>query len=97
MANYKLSGKAEADLIGIYTYSIRNFGLKQSRTYLKDLESFFNELATRPELERDASLFAHGLKFYNYQSHVIFYQFIDTNHILIVRVLGKHMDFIQHL
>lgn len=97
MANYKLSGEATKDVTGIYIYSIRNFGLKQAKTYLKTLESFFIELAERPELARDASIFAYNLKYYNFKSQVIFYRFTDKKSILIIRVLGKQMDFIQHL
>lgn len=96
MANYKLSGEASKDITGIYIYSIRNFGIKQVKTHLKTLESFFIELSERSELARDASIFAYNLKYYNFQSHIIFYRFIDKKSILIVRVLGKQMDFIQH-
>ena len=97
MASYKLSGEAAKDLTGIYIYSIRNFGLNHAKLYLTSLESFLVELSNRPELARDASIFAHNLKYYNYKSHVIFYIQNDAKSILIVRVLGKHMDFIQHL
>lgn len=97
MASYKLSGEASKDLTGIYIYSIRNFGFKQAKTYLKELDAFFIELSQRPELAREASIFAHNLKYYNFKSYVIFYRFIDEKTVLIIRVLGKHMDFFQHL
>ena len=97
MANYKLSGEATKDLTGIYIYSIRNFGFKQAKTYLQTLDNFFIELANRPELARDASIFVYNLKYYNFKSHVIFYRYIDDKSVLIIRILGKHMDFIQHL
>ena len=97
MVNYSLSGKASKDITGIYIFSIRNFGLKQAKKNINELEAFFIELSTRPELSKDASLFAYNLKYYNYKSHVIFYIYTKKNSILIVRVLGKHMDFIQHL
>ncbi|MGZ0017003.1 type II toxin-antitoxin system RelE/ParE family toxin [Yeosuana sp. AK3] len=97
MTSYKLSGEATKDLTGIYIYSIRNFGFDEAKTYLKSLEAFLTELATRQELARDASIFANNLKYYNYKSHVIFYTFLDAKTILVVKVLGKHMDFMQHL
>ena len=37
MADYKLSAKADADLAGIFEYTILNFGLEQARTYLPGL------------------------------------------------------------
>ena len=97
MVSYKLSGEASKDLTGIYIYSIRNFGFTQAKTYLNTLESFFIELSERQVLARDASIFAYNLKYYNFKSHVIFYRFTDKKSILIIRVLGKQMDFIQHL
>ena len=65
--------------------------------YLHELELFLTELAQRPELAKDASNISHGLKFYNYKAHVIFYVFDKDNEIYIVRVLGKRMNFIEHL
>lgn len=97
MGNYKLSTEATKDITGIYIFSIRNFGYDQAKKYVKELEGFFIELSERDELARDASLFAHNLKYYNYKSHVIFYLEEEDSSILIIRVLGKHMDFIQHL
>jgi toxin ParE1/3/4 len=97
MENYKLSTEATKDIAGIYIYSIRNFGYNQAKKYIKELEGFFIELSEREELSRDASMFAHNLKYYNFKSHVIFYLEEKDNSVLIIRVLGKHMDFIQHL
>ncbi len=96
MGNYNLSGEASKDITGIYIFSIRNFGFSQAKKYIKELEIFLFELSERKELARDASMFAHNLKYYSYKSHVIFY-FEQKNKILVIRVLGKHMDFIQHL
>ncbi len=73
------------------------FGIEPARLYLKDLELFLSELAHRPELARDASTFAHRLCYYRYKAHVIFYQFTSESEILIVRILGKRVDFIRHL
>jgi len=42
-------------------------------------------------------MFAKGLLFYRFKAHVIFYVFDSKNEILIIRILGKRMDFIQHL
>jgi len=97
MGNYKLSVEASKDVAGIYIFSIRNFEFDQAKRYVKELEIFFLELSDRKELARDASMFAHNLKYYNFKSHVVFYLKDENNTILIIRVLGKHMDFIQHL
>ena len=97
MGNYSLSARSQYDLAGIYKYGVRFFGHEQAVRYLQELEDFLEELAERPELAKDASSFAGSLKYYSYKAHVIFYRFDDANEIFIIRVLGKRMNFIEHL
>ena len=44
-AVYKLLSKADADLAGIYEYTILNFGLEQASAYLLGLHERFAALA----------------------------------------------------
>ena len=97
MENYKLSGAASNDIVGIYKFGIKTFGLEPAKEYLKSIENFLEELAIRPELARDASMFARNLKYYRFKSQVIFYVFDESNKIFVIRILGKRMDFIQYL
>ncbi|WP_117885782.1 type II toxin-antitoxin system RelE/ParE family toxin [Aureibaculum luteum] len=97
MENYSLSAKAQFDVVGIYKYGIKYFGLNQAVDYLSQLENFLDELAVRPELARDASPIAKGLKYYNFKSHVIYYSFDNDNEIYVLRILGKRMNFMKHL
>ncbi len=97
MGCYKLSGAASNDIAGIYKFGIHQFGLTQAKKYLSLLEKFLNELAERPDLARDATLFANNLHYYNFKSHVIFYLFDGDNSIFIIRILGSRMNFIEHL
>ena len=57
----------------------------------------FTNDSERPELAKDASTIADSLKYYSYKAHVIFYQFDHANEIFIIRILGKRMNFIEHL
>ena len=97
MGNYSLSARAQYDLVGMYKYGIKFFGPDQATKYLLDLEGFSEELAERPELAKDASTIADSIKYYSYKAHVIFYQFDNSNEIFIIRILGKRMNFIEHL
>lgn len=97
MGNYNLSTRAQNDLVGIYKYGIKFFGENQATDYLTEIENFLLELAVRPELSKDASTISNSLKYYNYKAHVIFYVFDDLHEIFIIRVLGKRMNFIEHL
>ena len=73
MAVYKLSGKASADIDGIYEYTIVNFGIEQARTYLHGLGDCFKTLAENPLRGRAADEHAPELRRYEYQSHVVFF------------------------
>lgn len=97
MGNYSLSAIAQYDLAGIYKYGIKFFSPNQATNYLLDLENFLDELAERSELAKDASTIASVLKYYNYKAHVIFYQFEGLGQIFIIRILGKRMNFVEHI
>ena len=97
MGNYSLSARAQFDLVGIYKYGIKFFGSDQATKYLYELEIFLEELAERQELARDMSSIASSLKYYRYQAQVVFFQFDDDNSIYIIRILGKRMNFMEHL
>jgi len=96
MGNYKLSSRAQWDVVGIYKYGIKNFGAQQALAYLNHLEDFLKELADRPELFRDASPIAKGLKFYAFNAHVIYFLFDQAGEINVIRILGKRMNFDEH-
>jgi len=97
MANYDLSVRAQFDMVGIYKFGIKYFGIDQAVKYQYELEEMFNELAERPALSREAFSISSRLLFYRYKSHYIFYQFENETEILVLRVLGKRMNFIEHL
>lgn len=97
MRSYNHSTRTQFDVIGIYKYGIKYLGVERAVGYLTELEDFLEELAERPELARDASPIANGLKFYNFKGHVIYYSFDNINEIYVVRILGKRMNFEVHL
>lgn len=96
MASYSLTTKADADIDGIYEYSIQAFGLTQARTYLTGLHARFDALAEHPLHGRAADALAPGLRRSDYESHIVFYLPQDDG-ILIVRVLHQRMDVALHL
>ena len=96
MENYSLSSSAQNDLVGIYKFGIKYFGIDQAVKYQHELENVFEELSKFPEIARDATTIANGLKFFRYKAHYIFYQFEEDYRIYVVRVLGKRMNFVEH-
>lgn len=96
MVNYSLSEKAVSDIANAYEYGVVTFGLLQAQSYMLEMHERFQMLSDNPNFGRDASQLAERLRRFEYESHIIFYLPEDDD-TLIVRVLGKKMDFIQHI
>lgn len=59
MGNYNLWTKAQQDIVSIYKYSIKYFGVSQPVNYLQEIEQFLLELSQRTELAKDVSTIAN--------------------------------------
>ena len=49
MGTYRLSRKAEEDILAIFAIGVREFGLDQAERYHADLEDAFHFLSTRAQ------------------------------------------------
>ena len=96
MADYKLTNKADADLADIFEYGIFNFGIEQASKYVLGFQDKFQFIVEHKELGTSAEELSKNLKRVRYNSHVIFYKVL-AEHILIVRVLRREMDFRRHI
>lgn len=96
MGAYKLSRKAEFDLIVMYEFGISKFGLTQAQKYFFEMHETFEVLSKNVNIDRDASEFIEELKRFSYKSHTIFY-FTTLNGIFIIRVLSQRMDYEYNL
>ncbi len=96
MAELRFNQRAESDLAEIADYTISEFGIKQARQYRDNFQACFNSLRDNPQLGRNASELAQGLRRIRCQAHVIFYQHTQDQ-ILVVRVSHHSMDFERHL
>lgn len=90
-----ISPKAKRDLIGIATYTDEQWGQRQRKKYLEQLENRIQKLAKNPALGRQHHDLPETPYGYNEGRHVIFYR-PTHNGIEIIRVLHEAMDFIQH-
>jgi toxin ParE1/3/4 len=96
MADFRISGRADADLGDIADYTIAQFGIAQAQRYRDGLHDCFRTLAEHPNLGRAADTIARGLRRFEHESHVVFFVPVDAG-ILIVRVLHNRMDANEHL
>ena len=93
---YRLTRRAEADLIDIYVHGARSFGEHQAERYHADLADAFDFVASNPLAARERTEFAPPVRMHFCGAHVIVYLARETD-VLIVRVLHGRQDWSRHL
>ncbi len=88
--------KAEQDLIDIWLYTFKNWGVNQADTYLDQLNIAFRTTAEHPDVGVNIDAIRRNYKKYQIKQHIIFYT-VEKAKIQIVRVLGNDMDYLHHL
>ena len=87
---FRLSRRAEADLLSIAEYTLRTWGENQTVRYVDELESCCRMLADRPALGRACEDVRPGLRRMECGRHVVFYR-EDARGILVSRILHQRM------
>jgi toxin ParE1/3/4 len=90
VAAFHFSRRAEADLLGIASYTLRTWGKVQTVRYLNELEAFCQTLADNPALGRACDDIRPGLRRMEHGKHVVFYR-RELTGILISRILHQSM------
>jgi toxin ParE1/3/4 len=72
VAKYRLSRRAESDLLSIGSYTLESWGEAQFSRYLEKLESCCQAVAENPNLGRPCTDIRPGLRRINEGKHVIF-------------------------
>lgn len=73
MAEYRLTDRARADLIGTYDFTENKFGAYQADAYYAGLIRTFGLLADFPRIGQPVDELAAGYRRFRFQSHLIFY------------------------
>ncbi len=90
MALFRLSQRAEADLLGIGTYSLAAWGEARTARYIDGLEECIRMLADNPSLGRSCDDIRRGLRRMESGQHVVFYR-EEAGGILVSRILHRRM------
>jgi toxin ParE1/3/4 len=90
VAAFRFSRRAEADLIEIAHYTLKNWGEDQTIRYIDDLEACCQQLAVNPALGRPCEDIRPGLRRIEYGRHVVFYRPEPTG-VLVSRILHHRM------
>jgi len=93
---YILSPEAQNSLKSIRAYSINNFGIKRTKSYLQTILKQFQQLAENPSsgIVREDLNVGYYCKFVG--SHTIYYR-IKSTHIEIIDVLHQSMEPTKHI
>jgi toxin ParE1/3/4 len=90
LPQFRLSRRAEADLISISRYTLQTWGEDQAIRYVDELEKCCQNLAHHPELGRACDEIRPGLRRIEHGRHVIFYRRHKAG-ILVSRILHQRM------
>ena len=96
MSLYVLSEEAENDLVEIYRYGFINYGESKADLYIKTIKSKCEFLADMPDFCPDRTEFKPPVKIHHHKKNLIIY-IIESDYILIIRVLHERMDIQQHI
>lgn len=88
MASYKLSIEAEADLVRIHQYGIRQFGVERADSYVYQLFDAFEQIAQQPELYPRVDNIRQGYRRCPFRSDSIYYRLFDAR-VEIMAIIGK--------
>ena len=94
--HFKLSTQASHDVEDIYLYGFINFGEEQADLYSLRMLRCVDILCANPEIGRLDIRVNPAVRRFDFESHVIFYD-IQAGSIIIVRILHRSMDFVQHV
>jgi toxin ParE1/3/4 len=73
VAEFRLSARAESDLVEIYQYTESTYGAYQAEAYIAGLERTFDLLAHFPRMGVAIEEIAAGCRRFRFQAHVVFY------------------------
>jgi toxin ParE1/3/4 len=91
MAEYRLSRRAEFDLLTIYAHNETTFGAYQAEAYHAGFERTFGLIADFPRIGASAEELAPGYRRFRFQSHNIFYS-EEESRVLIRAIIHVAMN-----
>lgn len=86
--SYKLTTEAEADLIRIHQYGIREFGVERADSYAYRLFDKFEQIARHPELYPRVEDIREGYRRCPCGSESIYYRIYDGD-VEIMAIIGQ--------
>lgn len=92
MAKYRITNKAVEDLSDIWEYTLNVWSEYQADKYYKEHTEAFQFIAENPQLGKHYEHIITSIYGYLVNRHIVFYQKMDKNEILIVRLIHSSSD-----
>lgn len=89
---YRLTAKAEEDVIRLYAESAKRFGIAQAEAYYAGLHRTLDFLAANPMAARERPEIAPSIRVHPYRTHLVVYTVYDGG-VLVVRVRHRREDW----
>jgi toxin ParE1/3/4 len=93
---YRLTPAAQSDLIEIRQFTVKQWGVAQSKKYTSELRKIIRLLAENPSLGKLRSDVQSNVLSFPYAGHVIYYC-IHEQQLIVFGVLHKRMVPLKHL
>lgn len=92
MAKYHLTNKAVSDLSDIWNYTVETWSEKQAEKYYQSIIKACYDTAKNPNIGKSYSDVKKDLLGTKAGKHIIFYQALNSNEIVVIRILHERMD-----
>ena len=91
--SYRLSQKAQDEIIDIYLYGIEHYNEQQADNYHTSLSATFGILAQNPELARERTELHPPVRVHPHGSHLIIYRVETNRDIFIISIRHAREDW----
>ena len=92
---YRLSRKAEEDILEIFIQGARRFGLRQAEAYHDALAECFTFLAENPYAARERQEITPPVRVHPFGVHLVIYIVDESGTPFIIRVRHAHEDWMD--
>lgn len=97
MARFRFTRKAVGDLTEIWNFTAEKWVESQAEIYYQLLIESCRKIASQSDSGKKFSGIAENLLGFKTGMHIIFYQIIDQDSVLIIRILHDQMDLRNRL
>jgi len=97
MVSYTFTRSAQNDLRDIAIYTSKQWGIDQAFKYAGDLDQCFEAISKGSIIEKAVSENTTDIFYHRMQKHIIFYQKLENNDLVILAILHEKMDLMKRL